>query len=471
MVALPTGLADDPLGHAACFTAAIVLFAIAARSRRPPLQAAAAILGGVVAFTSPWLAWTHRAWFGAFPTIDKEGSLLFFLDGVHRRLYLEPWSAPADDAVRLIGVHAGHLWVTEALAAFLGPMAAFNAQWILQAALGWSAAAWAIRVVSSPRPEEQVPVSVAVVAGFPFGMGLHLFRDLDVTTVEKGGVAFIPLFVGCWVQATRVGGRWLWAVAGCYLAMALYNLYFAVVCAAFGALFVLVELARRPPWSRVVSLGRVVAACAVVGVPVALAQLAIQAGGPALASPERFLWERAALDSFTLLPLRWNRLEVWRACHPVAVGLAAYGAWSFRSDRRAWTAVAVAVGLFIVSLGPVLVPGAQLDAPVLTNPVYMALHHTIPGFWRLAKPEVFFQPVWFLVLVGAAVGLQRLAQTHRRGAVLAAALMFVAWWPLVRSHPEFPGMSAPLDSALDPRWKDRVFDAADEEPSPTTPRP
>ncbi len=428
------------------------------RARRAESRACWWILAVVVAFTSPWLAWLDRAWFGAFPTIDKEGSLLFFLDGVHRRLYLAPWDAPADSAVRLIGVHAGHLWLTEGLALVFSPMGAFNAQWLLQMVLGWGCAAWAIRkvlTVDSPVPS---PASnhAAFVAGFPFGMGLHVFRDLDVTTVEKGGVAFIPLFIGCWMEAHRKGGRWVAVLAACYAIMALYNLYFAVVCAVFGALYVVVSFPVATPKSR----SRLLAAssaCAAVGIPVALAQLAIQSGGPALASPERFLWERAALDGFTLWPLQWNRLDVLRACNPVLVAMAGFGAWQRKRDRRLWMGAAVAAGLFVVSLGPVLIPGPSLDAPVLTNPVYMGLHKTIPGFWRLAKPEVFFQPVWWMTLAAAGFGLKTLHERAPARAYFVGGLALLLWWPLVRAHPEFPGMSAPVDSQLDHRWQDRVF--------------
>jgi len=460
IVSLPTGLADDPSGHALCIGLALVALGVAWRCRSSVFRGAWAGLAVVVAFTSPWLAWTTRAWFGDFPTIDKEGSLLFFLDGVHLRLYLHPLSAPADDAVRLIGVHAGHLWVTEALATVLGPMGAFNAQWLLQAGLGWAAAAWAISVLTERR-DGGVRPWVAWVAAFPFGMGLHLFRDLNWTTVEKGGVAFIPLFIGCWVRSVRHGGWWTLAAAGTYLAMALYNLYFAVVCAVLGAVYLGVEALPRLGERRLKQVGMVALGCALVGVPVALAQLAIQAGGPALATPERFLWERAALDGFTLVPLRWNRLEVWRACNPVAVGLAMVGAWHGRRDPRVWRALVLGGVLFVVSLGPVLLPGDSPREPTLTNPVYMALHAVVPGFWRLAKPEVFFQPVWLLTLVGAALGLQHVARRSCKNAVVLAVLLLAVWWPLVRGHAHFPGLSAPLDSALDPRWQDRVFEDAD----------
>jgi hypothetical protein len=79
----------------------------------------------------------------------------------------------------------------------------------------------------------------------------------------------------------------------------------------------------------------------------------------------------------------------------------------------------------------------------------------------MAKPEVFFQPVWLLTLVAAAVGLRNLDQTRPRLARTLAAAVLVVWWPLVRLHPAFPGMSEPLnagdESPLAPDWQERVF--------------
>ena len=468
MLPIDASWSADPTGHLICVAVAILAAVAARRSPSPARQRIWLGVAVVVGFTSPWLAWVDRAWFGDFPTIDKEGSLLFFLDGVHQRLYLAPLDAAQDAAVRLIGVHAGHLWVTELLATVLSPMGAFNAQGLLQLALGWAAAAWAIHEVvwGGGRPlvrSDSTAPWAAWVAGFPFGMGLHVFRDLNWTTIEKGGVAFLAAFVGLWSRAARQGGRWVVGLAACYGAMALYNLYFAVVGAGFGALYVGLRWAQLDRAARL-RLVAAAGACCAVGVPVALAQLAIQAGGPSLASPERFLWERAALDGFSLVPLHWNRLEVWRACNPVMVGLSGVGAWTLRHDRRVWAAAGVALGLFVVAWGPVLLPGEAVDAPRLANPVYMGLHAWIPGFWRLAKPEVFFQPVWLMVLGAGAVGLHHVLR-HRRAVGLAlAVLVFAVWWPLVRLHAAFPGLSAPVHSDLSPQWQDKVFRGAEPPP-------
>ena len=205
-----------------------------------------------------------------------------------------------------------------------------------------------------------------------------------------------------YVRRERAGG------GGCPggAPMALYNLYFALVCAGFGALHALVSL-HRPTRGAARRLGACVLACTVPGFLVALWQFWVQSGGPPIATPERFLWERAALDGVTIWPLQWNRLELWRACNPVALGLAGFGAYRLRGEPLLWKGICIAAVLTAISIGPVLVPGPELDAPRLTNPLYMALHKLVPGFWRSPSPGVF-QPVWILALTNAAVGLQTL---------------------------------------------------------------
>jgi len=457
--------------HLICLGIGALLGLAAWRTRRFELKGLLALVAVVVVFTTPWLPNLDTAWFGDFPTIDKEGSLLFYEQGVHRRLYTDPLGAPQDAAVRLIGVHAGHLWLTALLDGLgLSAMGAFNAQWLLQVGLGWAAAWWLVVEVVDPEGSDRragglaawVPWAVA----FPFGMGLHMFRDLNWTTVEKGGVFWLALFGVALVRAVRRGGGWCAGPAAVYLLMALYNLYFAMVAAMVGVLGAVVWTvggAFRRDWRTGASrwwtacLG-----CVAVGLPIAGAQLAIQAGGPALASPERFLWERAGLDGFSLVPFRWNRLEVWRACNPLVVALAAVGSWRWRRDPRLWAVLAACGGLFAISVGPVLVPGDTPDAPRLANPLYLAVHAVVPGFWRMAKPEVFFEAVWLAMMVGAGAALRGLARDRRAIGLIIGILML--WWPMVRLHPAYPGLSAPQDSALDPRWQQRVFEA------PTTPR-
>ncbi len=86
----PTGLYGAWHAWLACVVAGLLLAAWAG-PRRPLLAA----LGGVVALTTPAAAFFGRYVWGAFPTIDKAGSLLFYRDGVLGRAF-----DPDDPAVR-----------------------------------------------------------------------------------------------------------------------------------------------------------------------------------------------------------------------------------------------------------------------------------------------------------------------------------------------------------------------------------
>ena len=199
MVPLPAGVFDDVTATVLCLAVALAL-TVAAAWRRPgvPLRGLLFIAGQVVLWTTPWLAWTNDAWFGAYPTIDKEGSFLFYQQGVHWRVLLDPIAASADPAARLIGVHVGHLWVTEGLDVFLTSVGAFNAQALLYPALGWWAA-WLLARELTGRDQ------ISLVMSWPVGMGLHLFRDLNWYTIEKAAVFWLPLYLVALTRAARFG--------------------------------------------------------------------------------------------------------------------------------------------------------------------------------------------------------------------------------------------------------------------------
>ena len=173
-------------------------------------------------------------------------------------------------------------------------------------------------------------------------------------------------------------------------------------------------------------------------------------GGEQLATPEQFLWQRAALDTFTLSPLKWNRLEAHRALNLIAIALAAMGTVKLRSERPVQLAVAIAAVFFVFSLGPELITGGP------RNPLYMAAWHIVPGFWRLAKPETFFHVSWMLILAIAAIQLARLKASSRTVFALYA-LFIVGWLLMVRTHPVYPTMTKPIEVKLDPSATQRAF--------------
>lgn len=433
---LDAGLLADPLAWAACLLVGL-LVAWRAGPGRPLLCAA----GWVLALTAPWGAYWPWAVLGSFPTIDKAGSLAFYLDGVHWRLL-----DPGDPGVQLIGVHLGHLWAVEALDRLIAPlqpgaMAGFNLQWMLNLALTWGLTA---RLFRAETGGTRAGAAAAFWLAMPFGMGLHMLRDINWYTVEKTGMWWLPLY-GLAVRAADRRDAGSAGAAGiiarlalpglCMLGGFFYNAYNSLLLAAMATLWLL--------WRRDGRAAAIFGATALGGAPLALYQAALMRGEGAPGDPQMFLEQRAMLDVLSLWPPAWNRLELWRAVDPVAAGLAAWGLW--RIGRwRPWRAAGLA-GLWLlpalVALGPA------------HNPVYMALYHLLPGFWRVAKPEVFFEISYLMMLGIGAVQAARWAagagpgREAARARWLGAALI-ASWLLTVRLHPVWPPLAAPVTVRL-----------------------
>ncbi|MSP56238.1 MAG: hypothetical protein EXR69_11645 [Myxococcales bacterium] len=370
-------------------------------------------LGGTALLTAPMLGMIPIAVFGSFPTIDKAGSLHFFRDGVHWRLF-----EASDPGVQLIGVHLGHLWIVQVLAAPLpAPLpalfpdwAAFNAQSFLNLWLaGWCAAAWLVH--------RSGDVRVALLLALPFALNLHQFRDINWYTVEKTAIFLLPLWLLC--LDTR---RWAACFAVGALAMFL-NVYMGILIATMGAWTTAAELARgarRDP-SRLLC----VAMSALGMLPFALWQGVLMRGAHAPGSPEDFLTQRAALDVLSLSPWEWNRLEGWRAMNLAVLTLAGLWLYGELIWRRGGGWLVGVVLCTLLALGP------------SANPVYMALFDLVPGFWRVAKPETFFWVSWLLLVTAAAEALASM-RLPNRAMLLVAALFLVGWLVGVRAHPVYP---------------------------------
>jgi hypothetical protein len=190
--------------------------------------------------------------------------------------------------------------------------------------------------------------------------------------------------------------------------------------------------------------------CLIFAGPLFLWQWLLMQGGPGVGTPERFLWERAALDGFSLAPFRWNRLEPHRALNLAIVGLCMLAAWHRRGSPTTRLLAFVGVGCFALSIGPVLLPG-----PV-ENPIYMATRALIPGFWRVAKPEAFFLGTQLCMTAIASLELVAASRT-RKGTGWAYLLFVLAWLVMVRTHPAYPPMTLPIESELAPDWHERVL--------------
>lgn len=406
----PTGLWGEPWAWLVCVVLGVAI-AWASGPRRP----FAFIVGAVVALTAPFSAFAISYVWGEYPTIDKAGSLLFYGQGVQWRF----WDAD-DPAVRLIGVHMGHLWITAAFDVLVAPFAAMNLQAFLNLVLSWYCAYLLLHELSDER-------DVSLLFAFPFGMGLHLFRDINWYTIEKSGVYWIPLYAWTLVRASRRGGRWIAVAAAVYAGTFFYNVYFGVLNAGIGALALFARDRR---------VAAAVGASALAALPLVAIQARLLQGPGTLGDPETFLTQRAALDVVEVWPPKWNRLEAWRALNVAALGVAAFGA----AQRKNAALVAIAAVFFALSLGPI------------DNPAYRALYEVVPGFWRIAKPETFFHVTWLALL---ATGARRLADARPSRRALAgwAVLFAVGWLLSVRTHPVYPRFTEPVALELAGDWQ------------------
>jgi hypothetical protein len=336
----------------------------------------------------------------------------------------------------------GHLWVTEFFDLFLSPIGAFNAQALLYPMLGWFSAWLLFHEVNRNS-------AVSLLFAFPFGMGLHVFRDLNWYTIEKSAVFWLPLYGYMLFRAWRDGGRWVWLSGLTLVVTTWMNVYFGLInCILLGVVVVGLIMSNDRHKKTMVRTGVLTG---LFLVPIAVWQWVLMHGGPQLGTPEEFLWQRAALDSFTLDPFRWNRLEVHRSLNVVALAVAAYGLRRSRWIGIVRLASMVALLFFLLSLGPTI---TGLD---LTNPIYMGARAVVPGFWRVAKPEVFFHMTWLMLLGIAAIQAHRSGWTPWTIRIWYAAFV-VGWLIMVRTHPAYPPMTVPIDTPLAKDWADRVFD-------------
>ena len=436
---LLSGPLDLPVAWAACLVAALALLALGLwlRQRAPTPAWLLIIAAQVIALTAPAATLVERAVWGAWPTVDKAGSLLFYLEGVH----LRPFAGGAleDPGLALIGVHVGHLWLTALLDLVLSPNGAFNAQALLHIWLAW-ALGWLLLRDLGARPW------VAMLAAMPFAMGLHVFRDVNWYTIEKSAVFGVPLFLWAMNRARLRGGRWIAVTAAVLLGCGLFNWYLALVNLALLGLWTLGAHHRRALTAAAV--------CTLALAPLVLFQALLLQDAGAMTDPQRFLWERAALDVLSLWPPRWYHLELWRALNLPLMLLGAWGLWLHRERTEARYGALVVVVLGLLSTGPMLlgVQGAGLP-----NPVFMVAWKLIPGFWRIARPEFLFEAVWLVLLASAAITIQRFRPGLRTLAALQIA-MLAGWLWGVRSHDAYPGFSEPVEVELSEQWEQEVFE-------------
>jgi len=377
--------------------------------------------GQVIMLTTPLALVLSSGFYGDYPTTDKAGSLYYYLDGVHERFLFHPVASLDDCAVQLIGVHMGHLWITAFFDLFLPPIGAFNIQALLYPAIAWWSASLLLQRIGQRWDN-------AIVLGFAYGLCLHVFRDLNWYTIEKAAIFALPLYAYSLLRSHEDGGKWVWAAGLFFAGAAFINWYLALV-AGVGTC-IAIAASRSLPVLKSLGYGLLFLS------PLILYQLLLMGQGDPGAPVEHdyanlqtlYLHERAALDSVSISNLTWNRLELLNALNPCALLLICWG--FFRGPMRGLerTLLVVSVGLFAFSLGPYLFSGVR-------NPVYMAAWWVVPGFWRVAKPEVFFYGTWICLLSIAASKWRSVSLKW------AYPLMLLIWIWTVRGHPAFPGFS------------------------------
>jgi hypothetical protein len=437
-IAVPAGLGDQPEAWALSLAVGALLVGLGFWQHRRAWGYPVGLAGLVALLTAPALGMVERAVWGAWPTVDKAGAYLFYLRGVGWRPFAP--GALHDPALKLIGIQVAHLWPTAALDLLLSPHGAFNAQALLHLWLAWLCA-WLLCREAGARPWP------ALLAAAPFALGLHVFRDVNYYTIEKSGVFGIPLFLWALARARRQGGRWLVLPPLLLGGLAFYNEYLALLGATMAGLWLLGSWRGRA--------FAVVGACALALVPVATLQTLLFRGAGALADPDRFLWERAALDTLSLWPPRWYHLELWRVLNLPLVLYGAVGLWRERARPEARWAAAVVLLTGILALGPRLAGDQAVGVP---NPVFMACWRLVPGFWRIARPEFLFEGAYLALLVSSGVALSAVLTRTRWLALLSAALL-AGWLWGARGHPVYPSFSAPVEVSLPEGWEKGVFGA------------
>ena len=317
--------------------------------------------------TAPLIGMTLEGWIGAYPTIDKQGSVFFFEQGVHKMIIFNPIDALNHRGVQLIGFHMGHLWITEIFALFVNSNVAFNLHMVLNLGLN---VGMTYLLISRVKNDTQ-----ALIFSTIFGLGIHTILDIQWYTIEKSSLYCLPIF---WMALKN---RWSPRVLGLtFFSICFINLYFGMICALFAPLYLGIEK----------KFLRKYFALFIAGVLVAAGQIWLTQKAPTLATPEEYLTMRAAQDCFSLGELKWARIPMLLAINPIALSLGIYAAVQ-KNWNKELTCAAV---FFFLSLGPNFVWN-------IPNPMYL-LWTKIPMLWRFSEPEIFFHITYLVLLKNAA---------------------------------------------------------------------
>ena len=364
------------------------------------------LLGSLSLLTSPWLGAIHKAVIGAYPTIDKEGSLLFFEHGVHHLWFTNPSLPIEETGLTLVGIHVGHLWITELFCVIAPTFVAFNIQAFMHLLLNTLAILYWVDGYKWIQAQEWEKWMVAIL----LGAQLHVFRDIHWYTIEKS--ALFPLFLFWGTLSRQRNGQGVWQLPVIYLLASLYNFYWAILC----PLLVVTEYNHLvSAFTRRSRLAKGLVMCCGIGLALAVLQMTLQTPLHQVATPEKFA-SRAALDVFSFGSMDWNRMGIWRPINLVLLGMGLSYIRDFKSFEQHISSVkgltVCAILGFCLSLGPVI-------APSIPNPVY-SIFKLLPGMWRFAKPEIF------LLIPYAVVGLLALRRPWPKWTWALAFSLYIA---------------------------------------------
>ena len=388
-------------------------------------------LGSVFLLTAPWIGSISDAVIGAYPTIDKQGSLLFYLDGVHQRALLQPLHSLTDPAYRLIGFHVGHFWIVSFFDILLSPFAAYNAQMFVNLICNLY---FGIILLEKMNVSSKKSIFFALI----LGLQLHVFRDIHWYTIEKSSLFWIFGFWIYIVELCKVKTNYPWWGLGIlYFLSTWMNFYWGIVLAILGSLYAIQML--RAPFLQHLRFWKGILFCGILGLIIGVIQLQLSDPHHSFASPAQFQ-ERAILDSFSLYPLHWNRMHIWQAINPVVLLLAGLAC---RQKMISMFEFILALGFFLLALGPQIIG--------LSNPIYLLLS-IIPGLWRLAKPEIFFLITYTLLIIWA--GRARLPSQLKS---IAIFLMLLLWLVGLRTSKAYPYLTEYIPGELPENWEQRFF--------------
>ena len=416
--------------HAITITIALIIAIFALRVRRGSMFLYT--LAACIALTSPLISVSSDAVWGAFPTIDKEGSLLFYREGVH--FQLGDFSNPAH---RLIGFHLGHLWITQLFDFFVGDIGGFNLQALLNITLTWYCTYRLLLLLGAKQ-------WWAWLLASQIGLHLHLFRDIQFYTIEKSAIYPLLMYWEATIRTANGSKKASFMMGLTFFLSSWINLYWGIFCVLLTGPILWIHR-KKNHRNMINGIGL----CIVLGIAIAVYQQLLTVSGPPFAHSVQFT-ERAALDNFSVWPLSWNRLPWYTSISPLIM----FGVgWAWRKHVLHTQYIGTALLFFVLSLGPFL----MADVP---NPLYQLLS-SLPALWRFAKPEAFF----FLTFIAILTTLVSI-NPSKRSLYLISVLILIQWTAL-RTQNEYPSFfSVPIQTTLPKNWERRVFTMEESIPIP-----